>query len=309
MKFSLKDYKGVIPALMTPFDKNGLFDKECAKQMIEWHISQGVGGFYLTGSNGHGPYMVPEERMKAVEDITKMVNGRVPVVAHVACVSSKVSAMLAKHAESCGCTGVSAVPSYYYKLTLDQMYRYYDEIASASGLPFVIYAKTADYAPSVPMFKKLSEIANVQGLKFTGSDHYMMGRIKEALGKDFMVYSGRDEMFLSGLLSGADGIIGGTYNVLPDLYMRSVKNYQEGRIFNAKRDMLAANAILEVMFPYDGSLAAPMRACYEFMGIDAGHNPRPLIDLDTDQKAKLKKELKELKAKLDIEPIALFEAL
>ena len=309
MKFTLKDYKGVIPALMTPFDKNGLFDKECARQMIEWHISQGVGGFYLTGSNGHGPYMDPEERMKAVEGMAEIVNGRLPIVAHIACVSPRISAQLARHAQSCGCTGVSAVPSYYYKLTADQMYRYYDEIASASSLPFVIYAKTADYAPSVAMFEKLSKIANVQGLKFTGSDHYMMGRIKEALGKDFMVYSGRDEMFLSGLLSGADGIIGGTYNVLPDLYIRGVKSFRESRIFDAQKDMLAANAILEVMFPYDGSLAAPMRACYEFMGIDAGHNPSPLLDLDKDQKVKLREELKQLKEKLDIEPIALFEAL
>jgi N-acetylneuraminate lyase len=253
--------------------------------------------------------MVPEERMRAVEEITELVNGRVPVVAHVACVSPTISAKLAKHAESCGCTGVSAVPSYYYKLTADQMYRYYEEIATASSLPFVIYAKTADYAPSVPMFEKLSQIPNVEGLKFTGSDHYMLGRIKEALGKDFMVYSGRDEMFLSGLLSGADGIIGGTYNVLPDLYIRGVKSFEAGNVKEAQKDMLAANAILEVMFPYDGSLAAPMRACYEFMGINAGRIPSPLLDLDKEQKEKLRADLKALKERLDIKPIALFEAL
>jgi len=309
MKFTLKDYRGVIPALMTPFDKNGLFDRKCAEEMIEWHISQGVGGFYLTGSNGHGPYMTPQERMRTVEEFAAIVNGRLPVVAHVACVSPTVSAKLAKHAEECGCTGVSGVPSYYYKLTPDQMYRYYAEIASASDLPFVIYAKTADYPPSVPMFKKLAEIPNVKGLKFTGSDHYMMGRIKEALGDDFMVYSGRDEMFLSGLLSGADGIIGGTYNVLPDLYIRGVKKFNEGKVKEAQKDMLAANAILEVMFPYDGSLAAPMRACYEFMGVNAGHNPSPLADLNEEQKLKLRKELIELKNRLNIEPIALFDAI
>jgi hypothetical protein len=64
-----------------------------------------------------------------------VLTGRVPVVAHIAAVSGQLSAKMARHAESVGCTGVSAVPSYYYKLNPDEMYRYYSEIAAASDLP------------------------------------------------------------------------------------------------------------------------------------------------------------------------------
>lgn len=305
--YKLKDLKGIIPALMTPFDKNGEYDESAAKEMINWMIDMGVGGFYLTGSNGHGPFMEAEERMRVVESMTKIVDGRVPVMAHIAAVSSKVSAKLAAHAKTAGCTAVSAVPSYYYKLTPEQMYDYYTDIANASDLPLVIYAMTDQYTPSVGMFAKLNEIERVAGLKFTGSDHYMLGRIKEHLGKDFIIYSGKDEMIVSGLAAGADGAIGGTYNVIPDLYIRCVNEMWNGDMKEAQKDLLAANAILEVWFKYE--LSAAMRASLEFIGVNAGYNPAPIRTLDTAAKAALKKDLQELKDRLQIKPIALFEAI
>lgn len=307
MAFSIYDYKGVIPAMMTPFKADNTFDKAAAREMVDWMIAQGSTGFYLTGSNGSGPYMESKERNEVVETMMEAINGRVPAVAHIAFVSPTVSAQMAKHAASVGCTGISGVPGYYFHLSPDEMYRYYSEIAEATDLPLLVYAMTHLYTPSVEMFQKLSKIPNVKGVKYTGPDHYMMGRIKEHLGKDFLVYSGRDEQFLSGVLCGVDGIIGGSYNLLPDLYIRAVDELWAGKVKEAQKDMLAANAILEALFPYDFNAA--MRACLGFIGVNAGLNPTPMRRLDADEKAHLKKDLQELKAKLDIAPIALFDAI
>lgn len=304
----LKNYKGVIPAFITPFDKNGNYSANCAKQMIDWQISTGIGGYYFLGSNGYGPAMDTKERMEALESMCEIVNGRVPCVAHIAAVSGKDTVALAKHAASTGCIAVSAVPSYYYKLTPDEMYRYYSEISDAVDLPLIVYAKTADYAPSVAMFRKLAEIPNVKGVKYTGPGHYMMGRIKEALGEDFMVYSGYDEMCLSGIMSGADAVIGGTYNLYPDLCIRAINKLNSGDVAGAKKDYLASNAIIEVMFKY-GNLQSVMRAAMSFMGIDAGYNPSPFTEIDESKTAALKEELKALKDRLQIESIDLFDAI
>ena len=305
---SLKNYRGVIPAFITPFDKNGNYSEACAKQMIEWQISTGIGGYYFLGSNGYGPAMDSCDRMKALESLCSIVNGRVPVVAHIAAVAGKETVAMAKHAQSLGCLAVSGVPSYYFKLTPDEMYRYYSEISEAVDIPLIVYAKTADYAPSVAMFQRLAQIPNVKGVKYTGPAHYMMGRIKEHLGKDFMVYSGYDEMFLSGIMSGADAVIGGTYNLYPDLCIRSINKLQNGDFAGAQKDYLASNAIIEVLFKY-GNLQSVMRTAMSFMGIDAGYNPSPFSPMDEGRIGDLKKELTELKARLDIEPIDLFRAL
>ena len=158
------------------------------------------------------------------------------------------------------------------------------------------------------MFKNLAKIPNVKGVKYTGAAHYMMGRIKEHLGKDFMVYSGYDEMFLSGLMSGADAVIGGTYNLYPDLCIRSINKLNNNDVKGAQKDYLASNAIIEVLFKY-GNLQSVMRAAMSFMGIDAGYNPSPFTEVSTDKIKELKAELTELKKRLDIEPIDLFKAL
>lgn len=306
MKFELKDFQGVIPAYVTPFDPNGKYCEASAREVIEWLIRQGVGGFYLTGSNGFGAAMDSDERMKVVESVCKIVNGRVPVVAHIAAVSGQLSAKLARHAESVGCTGVSAVPSYYYKLTPDEMYRYYSEIANASSLPLVIYAQTHIYEPSVEMFERLASIEKVQGLKYTGPNHYMMGRIKEKLGKDFMVYSGYDEMFLSGLLFGADALIGGTYNVIPDLYIKAVQCFRGGEIAQAQKEMFVANAVVECLLKHD--IQAAMKVCLEVMGMDPGYNPTPFGMMDSAAKQIFLEELRAIKSASDVS-CALFEAI
>lgn len=305
---SLENYKDVIPAFITPFDKDGNYSESCAKQMIEWQISKGIGGYYFLGSNGYGPAMDRKERMQTLESLCSIVNGRVPVVAHVAAVSGKDTVEMAKHAQSVGCIAVSGVPSYYYKLSPSEMYRYYNEISEAVDLPLIAYAKTAEYAPSVEMFKKLAQIPNLQGIKYTGPNHYMMGRIKEHLGKDFKVYSGYDEMFISGIMSGADAVIGGTYNLYPDLVIRSVNKLKANDVAGAQKDYLATNAILEVLFKY-GNLQSVMRAAMSFMGIDAGYNPAPFTEMDASRLPELKDELKVLKDKLQIEGVDILDAV
>lgn len=306
-RYQLKDFTGIIPALLTPFDRNGQYDPACSREMVDWLIGRGVGGFYLTGSTGQGPFMDSAERMAVVESMTRLVNGRVPVVAHIGAVSSRLSARMAAHAAACGCDAVSAVPSYYYTLTADEMRTYYEAISDASPLPLVIYALEHQYKSSVKIVRDLAGIEHVEGIKYTGTTHYMMGRIKEHMGPDFMVYSGTDEMMLSGQIMGVDGAIGSTYNVVPDLNIAARDAFWRGDVRLAQKLMLAANAILEIMFRY--TLSPAIRAGLEFIGVPAGLDPSPVPALDTAAKAALRAELRELALRLEITGVALLDAV
>lgn len=133
----------------------------------------------------------------------------------------------------------------------------------------------------------------------------MMGRIKEHMQKGFMVYSGCDEMLLSGLISGADAAIGSTYNVIPDLYISASNHLKSGNTDIAKRELMTANAILEEMFKY--GINSSIRAMFEFMGIDAGYSPLPFCNLNTDEKTVLKKSLQKIKYNSELHSAALFE--
>lgn len=101
-KFKFNEIVGVIPALITPFDENENFDAGRSEKIVEFLIEEGVHGLYLTGSTGEGFLMTPEERKQVVRTITKQVNGRIPIIAHIGAISTKVSIDLARDAYESG---------------------------------------------------------------------------------------------------------------------------------------------------------------------------------------------------------------
>lgn len=308
-KFKLKDFKGIIPAHLTTFDENMKFDPKRSKQLIDFAIEMGAGGLYLTGSNGMGPMMSVAERKEVTQVTMEQVAGRVPVVVHVGAPSSCMSIDMAKHADECGADGISAVPPYYGVPSFDIVYSYYQRIAESTDLPFVIYAMSgfAGFTYNVQTVNKLASIKNVKGMKYTGPHHYMMGRIRKAMPEDFMMYSGSDEMMLSAQLMGVENAIGGTYNIMPDIYKQARDEMWAGNTRKAQKLILAANDILEIFFVYN--MANCMLECLRYMGVDAGFSRCPTPIMDESSKAAFKKDITAYAKASDIQNVRLLDVL
>ena len=223
-KFDIKDFKGVIPAVLTVFDKDENIDELGMRQLVSYLIGKGVDGLYLTGSTGEGFTMSSEERKRVVEIVIDETKGRVPVVVHVGAIGTKLSIDLAKHAEEVGATGISSVPPFYWKFNENQIVKYYEDIANSCSLPMIVYNVPLVGLLGMNAIKRLAQIENVKGIKYTALSHYEITQIKDEIGDDFLVYSGCDEMSMSGLLAGADGIIGSFYNIMPELFI-NIYNY------------------------------------------------------------------------------------
>ena len=232
-KFDIKDFKGVIPAMVTPFDKDENVDVDGVRELVKYLLDQNVDGLYLTGSTGEGFLMSQEERKLVVEVVIEETAGRVPVVVHVGDIGTKLSIDLAKHAEKVGADGISSVPPFYWNFSEDQIVGYYEDIAKEVSLPMIVYNVPLANLMGIDTIYRLAEIENVKGLKYTALAHFEIMQIKDKLGEDFLIYSGADEMALSGLLSGADGIIGSFYNMVPDLFVDIYNAVQENNIEKA----------------------------------------------------------------------------
>jgi hypothetical protein len=113
----MKKFSGVIPPVITAFDKEGRFDESAQRDIIKFLKSK-VNGFYPVGTYGSGPLMDVEERKKVAEVIVDEVNGDVPVMIHIGSASTAQAVDLARHAESIGADAVGAIPPYYYKKNL-----------------------------------------------------------------------------------------------------------------------------------------------------------------------------------------------
>lgn len=307
-KFDIKEFKGVVPALLTVFDKEENIDEKGMKELVNYLLDSGVNGLYLTGSTGEGFTMSNEERKKVVEIVMEEVDGRVPVVVHVGAIGTKLSIDLAKHAEEVGADGISSVPPFYWKFTEDQIVKYYEDIAKCCNLPMIVYNVPLVGLLGMNTIKRLAAIDNVKGIKYTALSHFEITQIKDEIGEDFLVYSGCDEMAISGLLAGADGIIGSFFNLIPDLFLNLYKAIEEKELEKAQK--LQREAVEIIMFTLKlPSFYAGMKVALRAMGINAGYCRSPFQNLTEKEEIEFLDGYRELKKKYNIKNIDFLEKI
>jgi N-acetylneuraminate lyase len=308
-KWSLKEIKGIVPALLTPFDEDETISEGKLRNLVNYLISHGISGFYLTGSTGEGFLMTAEERELVVEIVMDEVKGRVPVVVHVGAIATKTAVELSKHAYKNGAAAVSSVPPFYYKFSFEEISEYYQAISDATPLPVIIYSISATTGVDLgaDSIKKLARIENVKGIKYTSMNHYEMQRIRERLGDDFLICSGADEMCVSGFLMGATSAIGSSYNFMPEVFVKITRDLEQGDFESAVKRQVIANDLIEIFGRY--GYYASVKQAMKWLGADCGYNRRPFKRLKADEIQNLRKDLLELQKTKDIHGVRILEVL
>lgn len=290
MSKDIKDFKGVIPAVLSVFDKDENLDEQGTREFIRYLMSMDIGGLYVTGSTGETWLMTAEERMRQVEIVMEEVGDKIPVVVHVGAMSTREAIKLAKHAESFGAAGVSSVPPFYFKYNADQIFNYYKDVAEATDLPMIVYNIPLAGMMTVDQIIRLSTIENVKGVKYTGTALYEVMQIKDGCKEGFQVYGGCDELGSSNISIGVDGIIGSFYNVIADHYIK---------IWNAVKasDIPLATKLqhqaVHVIFAgiNSGSMMACMKVWLRAAGIPGGWSRRPFSNFSEEEEKALVAEL------------------
>ncbi len=290
MSRNIQDFKGVIPAVISVFDKGENLDEQGTRQLIRHLLSYDIGGLYLTGSTGETFLMDSSERMRQVEMVMEEVGDKVPVVVHVGAMSTRASIELARHAESVGAAGVSSVPPFYFKYSGEQIYGFYQDVAESTSLPMIVYNIPLAGMMTVGEIVRLSQIPNVKGVKYTGTSLFEVTQIKEGCKEDFLVYGGCDELASSNIALGVDGIIGSFYNVVPDLFIRIWKAVKASDIKKATE--LQTKAV-HVIFAgiHSGSMVACMKVWLRAAGLPGGWVRRPLSNFSPEEEKRLVAEL------------------
>ena len=286
MSRDIKDFKGVIPAVISVFHKDEELDEQGTREFIRYLMSMDIGGLYVTGSTGETWMMTAEERMRQVEIVMEEVGDKVPVVVHVGAMSTREAIKLAKHAEQFGAAGVSSVPPFYFKYNADQIFNYYKDVAEATSLPMIVYNIPLAGMMTVDQIIRLSTIENVKGVKYTGTALFEVMQIKDGCKEGFQVYGGCDELGSSNIAIGVDGIIGSFYNVIADHYIK---------IWNAVKasDVALATKLqrqaVHVIFAgiNSGSMMACMKVWLRAAGLPGGWSRRPFSNFSEEEEKAL----------------------
>ena len=297
-KFAMNQMTGVVPAMLSLFDENENVDVQRTRALTEFLIDRGVNGLYLTGSTGEGFMMDHDERKLVVETVIDQAAGRIPTIVHIGDIGTKKSILLAKHAEAAGADAISSVPPFYWKFSNDDIFNYYKDLSEATSLPMVVYSVPLAGNLGADLIMRIAELPNVKGLKFTGKDHDQLNYLKANLGEDFIIYSGCDEMALSGLSVGADGIIGSFYNVMPELFIEIFKAVKASDMKKGLRLQRIATEIILECIKYD--YLALMRNMIGWQGVDAGYSRRPFTNYADGELGDLKKKLLAIQEKYGV---------
>ena len=305
--FDIKSIKGVIPAMVTPFDENEALDEKRLRAVVNFLIERKVEGLYITGSTGESFLMSPQERKRVVEITVEEVKGRIPVIAHIGAIGTRISIDLAQHAEAAGVDAISSVPPFYWGFSADQIHGYYADITGSTSLPMIAY-NVPMAALGFDVIKRISTIPGLAGVKYTAATHADILRIKQDIGQDFIVYSGADEMAMSGLAFGADGIIGSFYNSMPEIWMGIRDAVAAGNLAEAKRLQEIGNAVIFFSLPRGG--VGAIKRAMAWLGCDAGYARRPLGGyLDKAADEKMKSEFRQFRDERGLTGVAFLDAI
>ncbi|MCI8542478.1 dihydrodipicolinate synthase family protein [Acetatifactor aquisgranensis] len=293
MEKSKERYQGIIPAFYACYDEDGEVSAKRVEALVSYFVEKGVKGVYVGGSSGECLYQSIEERKLTLEHVMKVAAGKLTVIAHVACNNTRDSQILAAHAESLGVDAVAAIPPIYFHLAEHAIAQYWNDIsAAAPNTDFVIYniPQLAGVALTMPLFREMRKNPRVRAVKNSSVPVTDIQMFKMEGGEDFIVLNGPDEQLISGLAMGADGGIGGTYGVMPELYIKMMELFRAGKMKTAMSLQDDVDRIIYAMCGCHGNLYAVMKEILRRRtGIDIGSVRKPMPGLIEEDMAQVEK--------------------
>ena len=277
-------YQGVIPAFYACYDSNGDISPEGVRALTRHLINKGVRGLYVGGSSGECIYQSVAERKIVLENVMAEAKGSdITVIAHVACNNTKDSQELAAHAESLGVDSIASIPPIYFHLPEHGIAKYWNDIsAAAPNTDFVIYniPQLAGVSLTGSLLAEMQKNPRVIGVKNSSMPVQDIQMWKDQGGEGFVVFNGPDEQFLGGIATGATGGIGGTYAVMPELFLKVWELYHKGELATAAKVQNEICRIIYKMCSTRGNLYAVMKEIIrQQYGLDMGGVRAPLANL------------------------------
>jgi len=224
-------WRGVIPAITTPFTPDDQVDHAFLARHAQWMIDAGCSGIVPLGSLGEAATLGFDEKVAIMRTLVDALAGRAPVVPGIAALSTAEAVRLAKAAEQAGCAGLMVLPPYVYSTDWREMGAHLRAVIEATGLPCMLYnnpvAYRTDFLP-----EQIAELAQaypqVQAVKESSGDVRRFAALRALLGDRLDLLVGMDDALVEGVSMGATGWIAGLVNAYPTESVRLFELAREG---------------------------------------------------------------------------------
>ena len=281
-------FKGVYPALITPFTKDKKLDIEGLRSNIEHLMAGGVAGFVPCGSTGESATLSFDEHKATVDAAVDVSN--VPVIAGTGSNNTTEAIDLTKHAQDAGADAALLIVPYYNKPMKNGLIKHFSAIADATEFPLILYnipGRTGINMDPETISTLAHEYSNITGIKEASANFSQISDVIELTkGLGFYVLSGDDGLTLPMMSLGATGVISVAANILPKKMAELVRLCLDGNYVGARKTHFELSPLFRALFIETNPI--PIKKACELMGLAGGPLRLPLTDMQDSNVAKLK---------------------
>ncbi|MEJ8574368.1 4-hydroxy-tetrahydrodipicolinate synthase [Microbaculum marinum] len=294
MSLVAADLKGVLPALVTPFDKAGKFDPAAMSALIDRVFAAGAAGIVPLGGTGEYTALSHDERLAVIETSVAAAKGRGPVIAGVLSPGFEEAAAAGKAFGAAGVDALMVVTPFYVIAGQQGLLDYYRRMRDEVGLPIVLYEiptrTNVSYAPET--VAALAEEGVAIGIKYSNYDMVKFTRVMRAAGDRMAVMSGEDSLLVAHMVLGAPGAILATANVYPEHWVECFNRASSGDFAGAAVLQKDLYPMIEAFFcePNPG----PLKKAMAIAGHDVGPVRLPLVDVTPETDARLRSVMRDV---------------
>jgi dihydrodipicolinate synthase/N-acetylneuraminate lyase len=243
-----QDFRGVVSAMVTPFDDDDRLDVDRTHRLVEFLIDRGVAGIMVGGTTGEFVTMTTEERARCHREVIVAAAGRVPVIAHVGHVSLRQATLLATDARDAGADAVAAITPYYHATSEPAILAHLRRLAKVvADVPFFayIYPGATGNPLSFASFQQLLDLPNLVGVKLSMGTMAEIGPFTDLIG-DLCVMSGNDGLMRDFVARGGRAVVSGNATAYPEVAAHLLDALLDGRDDDARRYERAIGAAIEL---------------------------------------------------------------
>lgn len=281
--------RGCGVALVTPFT-DGEINYKTLEELVDLHVEYS-GSIIVAGTTSEAATMTDEEYKNVVKFVIDRVNKRIPVIAGSGSNCTRTAIQKSGFCEEAGADGLLIVTPYYNKTTQRGLVNHFKMIAESTSLPIIVYNVPGRTGMNIEpkTVLELSKIDNIVGIKEASGNISQVAEIIRICPKDFLVYSGNDDMVVPLMSLGGRGVISVAANIIPSEMKKMVDNYAKGNVKESSDAQLAMNGLINALFIETNPI--PVKEAMSILNMCSSEVRAPLCSMSNENREKLIKEM------------------
>ena len=280
-------FSGACTALVTPFLKDSV-NYPMLEQLLRRQYDAGIRAVVICGTTGESATLTDEEKLTMFRYAKKSMPEDLRIIAGTGSNSTAHAIALSQAAQDAGADGLLVVSPYYNKATPEGLYLHYAAIASSVQIPVILYNVPSRTGVDIPVevYRRLSQIPNIAGVKEASSDIRKIARIRSQCPDHFTVWCGNDDLAVAAMALGAKGLISVVSNIEPEITGSMIGAALDGDFDTATALQLSLLPLIDALFQEVNPI--PVKAAMAMIGYDCGSCRMPLCSPSEETSALLK---------------------